>query len=289
MRALSVNNSQTNDTSPHGSEDEKPEKSKEYILKPKLIGSTSIIPIALSLGILVVVWEVWTLITNVPVYIVPSPHIVLQRLIQDIDFFAWHMTITLLEALTGLAIGSIIAITSATFMAHSKFLEKTLFPIALIVKVTPIIAIAPLLVIWFGFGFGPKISIAALITFFPVLVNTLTGLRSVNPNSLDFFRSINASKKEIFFHLRVPSCLPYLFAAFRIAVPLSVIGAVVGEFFTGSVGLGSIIFIAHHNLDMPTAFSSIFILALISISLNFLISYLENKLLFWDNSYTSIQ
>ena len=131
------------------------------------------------------------------------------------------------------------------------------------------------------------LSIAALITFFPVLVNTLTGLRSVNPNSLEFFRSVNASKKEIFFRLRIHSCLPYLFAAFRIAVPLSVIGAVVAEFFTGSIGLGSIIFIAHHNLDMPTAFASIFILGFISISLNLLISYLETKLLFWDNSYAS--
>jgi len=282
-----VDNLQFNHTSPHGSEGEKREKSKDYIVKPKSITPANIIPIALSLGILVVVWELWTLITNVPVYIVPSPHIVLERLLQDIDFFAWHMTITLLEALTGLAIGSMIAIISATFMAHSKFLEKTLFPLALIVKVTPIVAIAPLLVIWFGFGFGPKISIAALITFFPVLVNTLTGLRSVNPNSLEFFRSVNASKKEIFFRLRIPSCLPYLFAAFRIAVPLSVIGAVVGEFFTGSKGLGSIIFIAHHNLDMPTAFGSIFILAFISISLNLIISYWEKKLLFWDDSYTS--
>ena len=138
-------------------------------------------------------------------------------------------------------LGAAVAFTGATLMAHSRFLERTLLPIAILVKVTPIVAVAPLFVIWFGFGSLPKIFIASLITFFPVLVNAMVGLRAVNPGALDFFRSLHASRTETYLKLRLPSSLPYLFAAFRISIPLSVIGAVVGEWFSGDRGLGSVI------------------------------------------------
>jgi NitT/TauT family transport system permease protein len=107
----------------------------------------------------------------------------------------------------------------------------------------------------------------------------------VNSGALDFFRSLHASRTEIFLKLRVPSALPYLFAAFRIAIPLSVIGAVVGEFFSGDRGLGSVIFVAHHNLDMPTAFSAILCLAFIGIALTVATAYLEKRVLFWHESF----
>ena len=138
--------------------------------------------------------------------------------------------------------------------------------------------------IWFGFGSFPKILIAALITFFPVLVNGMIGLRSVNPGALDFFHSLDASGREIFFKLRVPSSLPYLFAAFRISIPLSIIGAVVGEWFSGDRGLGSVIIVAHNDLLMPTLFSAVLTLAFIGISLTILVSYLEKRVLFWHES-----
>ena len=169
-------------------------------------------------------------------------------------------------------------------MAHSRVLERSLFPLAVLVKVTPIVAVAPLLVIWLGFGSLPIALIAALITFFPVLVNAMSGLRSVNPGALDFFHSLHASRKEIFFRLRVPSSLPYLFAAFRIAIPLSVIGAVVGEYFSANRGLGSVVIVAHNNLDMPTLFSAILSLAFIGISLTIATPYLERRVLFWHES-----
>lgn len=241
-------------------------------------------PLGVALLVLSVVWHLWTEIAEVPVYIVPGPLVVVKRLIGEIDFFARHGAITLLHAVAGLALGSAVAIGAATLMAHSRFLERSLFPLAVLVKVTPIVAVAPLLVIWLGFGSPPVVTTAALITFFPVLVNTLTGLRSVSPGALDFFRSVHASRREIFFKLRAPSSLPYLFAAFRIAIPLSVIGAVVGELFGGDRGLGSVIFVAHHNLDMPTSFSAILVLAIIGISLTILPSYIERRVLFWHES-----
>ena len=245
----------------------------------------NVLPPGVALVLIVVVWELWTRIADVPVYIVPGPLLVITGLLEDYDFFARHGAITLLEAAAGFLLGSAVAFTAATLMVHWRIVERTLYPLAVLVKVTPIVAVAPLFVIWFGFGSFPKVLIAALITFFPVLVNGLIGLRSVNPGSLDFFRSVNASRREIFVKLRVPSSLPYLFAAFRIAIPLSVIGAVVGEWFTGDRGLGSVIIVAHNNLDMPTLFAAVLVLALMGIGLTILTSYVERRVLFWHESF----
>ena len=264
---------------------EAPEEGRGPAARSLLPALGYLLPSVLALVILMAVWELWVRAAGVPVYIVPAPTAVLTRLFGAAGFFAGHGAITLLEAVAGFLLGSGVAIVSATLMAHSRLLERTLFPLAVLVKVTPIIAVAPLFVIWFGFGSMPKVLIAALITFFPVMVNALTGLRSVSPGALDFFRSVHASRMEVLLKLRLPSSLPYLFAAFRIAVPLAVIGAVVGEWFTGDRGLGSVIIVAHNNLDMPTLFAAIFSLAFIGISLTVATFYVEKRVLFWHESF----
>ena len=238
----------------------------------------------LTLG---VAWEVAVRLSGVADYLVPTPSAVGARLFDDLGYFLFHGLITLVEALGGFAMGSIVAVMAAGVMAHSRLFERTVYPVALLIKVTPIVAIAPLFVIWFGFGSFPKMMIAALITFFPVMVNTFVGLRSVNPTTLDFFRLLDAGDVQVLFKLRVPSALPYLFAAFRIAVPLSVIGAVVGEWFTGDRGLGSVIIVAHHNIDMPTLFSAIAVLACIGLGLTGITALVEQRVLFWHDSQQS--
>jgi NitT/TauT family transport system permease protein len=150
--------------------------------------------------------------------------------------------------------------------------------------VTPIVAIAPLLTIWFGFGLLPKVFIAALIVFFPVMVNALVGFRSVNANALALMESLAASRAEVFLRLRLPSSLPYLFAAFRVSIPLSVIGAVVAEWFSGDQGLGAVIYVANNNLDMKTAFAGVFTLAVIGVALFVITSWVERRVLFWHES-----
>lgn len=247
-------------------------------------GLLYLVPPALALLLGSAVWEIWTRIRDVPEYIVPAPSQVASRLISDPGFFGQHGAVTLVEALAGFGLGTTVALIGATLMAHSRFIERTLLPIAILVKVTPIVAVAPLFVIWFGFGPVPKVLIAALITFFPVLVNGVTGFRSVDRGSLEFVRSLDASRRQIFLLLRVPSAMPYLFAAFRVSIPLSVIGAVVGEWFSGDRGLGSIIIVAHSNLDMPTLFAATVVLALIGIALTILVSAIERKVLFWHES-----
>ena len=242
-----------------------------------------VVPPAVALTVVCVIWEVWTKASNTPVYIVPAPSVVLARLFGDLEYFIGHGLITLAEAAGGFLLGTAIALVGATLMAHSRLIERSLYPLAILVKVTPVVAVAPLFVIWFGFGSIPKVLIAALITFFPVLVNGVTGFRSVDPGALDFLRSIHASRRQVFTILRVPSATPYLFAAFRVAIPLSVIGAVVGEWFSADRGLGSVILVAHSNLDMPTLFSAILILSALGIALTILTSVLERRALFWHD------
>ena len=242
-------------------------------------------PPALALAALAVVWEVWVRLADVPTYIVPAPTRVLDRLSGDPGFFLGHAATTIQTAAVGFALGATVAIAVATVMAHSRLAERAILPVAIFVRVIPLIVWALMFVVWFGFGFTPKVLIVVLITFFPIMVNALTGLRSVNPGALDFFRSVRASRADILFKLRLPGSLPYLFAAFRTAVPLSVIGAFVGELFLGNRGLGSVIAVAHSNLDTPTTFSAVLVLALIGIALIVLTNLLERRVLFWHESY----
>ncbi|MGE3983901.1 MAG: ABC transporter permease, partial [Dehalococcoidia bacterium] len=227
----------------------------------------TVIPAVIGLALAIGAWEAWIEIENVKPYLVPSPTSVAQRLYDDPRLFIDGGLATLKGALLGFAAGSVVALVLATIMAQSRWLERAIFPLAILVKVTPIVAIAPLLTIWFGFGLMPKVFIAALIVFFPVMVNALVGFRSVNPNALALFESLHAGRSEVFLRLRLPSSLPYLFAAFRVAIPLSVIGAVVAEWFSGDQGLGAVIYVANNNLDMKTAFAGVITLAIIGVGL----------------------
>ncbi len=244
----------------------------------------TVVPATLGLAVLLAVWEAWVKLRHVKPYLVPSPDKVAVKLYENPSLFAREGLQTLEGAMLGFALGGLIAVALATVMSQSKWLERALFPTAILVKVTPIVAIAPLLTIWFGFGLMPKVFIAALIVFFPIMVNALVGFRSVNPTSLALLESLAASRLEIFLRLRVPSSLPYLFAAFRVSIPMSVIGAVVAEWFSGDRGLGRVIYIANNNLDMATAFAGVITLALIGVGLFLLTTVIERRVLFWHES-----
>jgi NitT/TauT family transport system permease protein len=242
------------------------------------------IPAVLGIAAAIGAWEAWVALKDVKPYIVPAPHVVIERLADDPLFFAHEGLKTLQGAMIGFSMGTAVALLLATLMAQSRVLERALFPLAILVKVTPIVAIAPLLTIWFGFGLMPKIFIAGLIVFFPIMVNALVGFRSVTPNALALLESLAASRSEIFLRRRLPSSLPYLFAAFRVSIPMSVIGAVVAEWFSGDRGLGRVIYISNNNLDMATAFAGVFTLAIIGVGLFLLTTALEKRLLFWHES-----
>jgi NitT/TauT family transport system permease protein len=249
----------------------------------------TVIPAVLGVTILFAAWEAWVRLRDVKAYIVPAPSVVVERLYERPWFFAHEGLKTLEGAMLGFALGGAVALVLATVMAQSRVLERSIFPLAILVKVTPIVAIAPLLTIWFGFGLLPKVFIAALIVFFPIMVNALIGFRSLNPNALALLESLAASRGDIFLRLRLPSSLPYLFAAFRVSIPLSVIGAVVAEWFSGDRGLGSVIYVANNNLDMPTAFAGVFTLAIIGVALFLLTTAIERRVLFWHESTLDVR
>ncbi len=247
------------------------------------------LPALAGLTLALSAWEAWIQIRDIEEYLIPAPSAVAERLYGEPWLFIEEGLKTLEGAMLGFVVGAFFAITLATIMAQSRMLERALFPLAILIKVTPIVAVAPLLTIWFGFGLMPKVFIAALIVFFPIMVNALVGFRSVDPNALALLESLAASRREIFLRLRLPSSLPYLFAAFRVSIPLSVIGAVVAEWFSGDRGLGSVIFIANNNVRMPTAFAGIFMLAFIGVSLFLLTSALERRVLFWHESSLDVR
>jgi NitT/TauT family transport system permease protein len=246
--------------------------------------AATVVPPLVALAVLVVAWELWVRERQVAEYLVPRPSAVADALWSDPGRYATAAQESLIAALGGLVIASVGAFALAAVMAHSRWLERALYPPALMVKVTPIVAVYPLFAIWFGFGVGPKVAIAALITFFPMLVNALVGLRTVDPAALDFLRAMHASRWQLFWRLRLPSSLPYVFAALRISVPLSLIGAVVAEFLSGSSGMGQLILIANGDFDTPALFGAIVVLAALGVALTAGVAYIERRVLFWQES-----
>ena len=228
-----------------------------------------------------VILEIWTRSLQVPSYLLPAPSAVIARMATDAGLLAREGSITLAEAAGGFVLGTGVAFLLAAVMAWSRPFERTLFPIAILVKLTPIVAVAPLFTLWFGFGTAPKVAIAALITFFPMLVNSFVGLRSADLQEVAFLQTLGASSREIFRHLRVPSALPYLFSGARISLNLALIGAVIGEWTGADRGLGRVIFVANANLDLTALFGAVLVLASIGVAANALVGAAERRVLHW--------
>ncbi|HML39525.1 MAG TPA: ABC transporter permease [Bellilinea sp.] len=227
-------------------------------------------------------WELTVRLARIPIYLLPAPSRVLRTLWENPAIYATATLYTLGEALAGLLIGILAGTLIACLLTLMPGIEDGVMTLAILVKSTPMVAIAPLLTIWLGFGILPKIIITALLTFFPVLVNVLSGLQRVDAALLDLFSSWNANRWEVFKYLRGPSALPYIFAALKISAPLALIGAVVAEWTGASGGLGQSMWLAYANLNLPFLFAAIFILAAIGMLLYRTSVWLERKSIFWQ-------
>ena len=228
-----------------------------------------VLPPLIALLLLAVAVEIWVRVAEVSIWVMPRPTTVIENFFADFGRYFTEGLKTLGVSLGGLAIGTAAATLLAAGVAHSNVLERAVLPIAIMVKVTPVVALIPLFIIWLGHGWNPKIAIAALITYFPVLINAIAGFRDVDPRMHDFFRSVDASTWEIFRHLRLPAAIPYLFASLKISVTLSLIGAVVAEFFlSGHGGLGAVIWIEQNNLRLEKVFAAVLMLTLIGVTLS---------------------
>ena len=244
-------------------------------------------PPLVALILLAIAVELWVRIGDVSIWLMPRPTTVIENFFDEFGRYFSEGLKTLAVSLGGLALGTIAATILAAGVAHSQILERAILPIAIMVKVTPVVAVIPLLIVWLGYGWEPKITIAALITYFPVLINAIAGFRDIDPRMHDFFRSVDASTWEVFRHLRWPAAVPFLFAALKISVTLSLIGAVVAEFFAaGQGGLGGVIWIEQNNLRLEKVFAAVLMLTLIGVTLSTAVVAAE-RLLSWRLDQTA--
>jgi len=228
---------------------------------------------------LLAIWELLVRMLEVPDFVLPPPTQIFAKLITSYPLLLSHGWVTLGEALGGFVLGASAGTTCAIAMARSRIIERMLYPLVISSQTFPKEALAPIFVIWFGFGLMPKVIIAGLISFFPVVVNTMRGLLSVDPLTLDLMRSLSANQRQIFLKVRLPNAIPYLFAALKMCITLSVIGAVVGEFVGASAGLGHLIRLANSELATDLMFAALISLGAMGTILFLLVDGLEKTAL----------
>jgi NitT/TauT family transport system permease protein len=215
-------------------------------------------------------------------FIAPSPVAVVDVLVQRFGMLMSNLLPTAIEAICGFLLGNLAAITLATAFVYRKTMEEALFPIAVMVNTIPVVAKAPILVLLLGNGMEPKIAIAAIICFFPTLVNMTRGLRDVRAEQLELMRILSATPREVFFRIRVPNALPYLFSALKIAASTAVIGAIVGEWIGSTKGIGALIIHSTYNFDSPLLYATIVVGSTFSALFFGVVSFAEGRLLRWN-------
>ncbi len=235
----------------------------------------------LSLAAFLVAWKLLTIVTGTPDYILPAPEVVADRAFRAIrDGILWeHTAVTLSEILLGFALGAVTAIGTGIALGKSVVVERVLSPYIVAAQSVPILALAPLLDIWFGGGLLARVLICALIVFFPIAIATMVGIRSADPLLAEMLRSLGASPAQLTARLEIPSALPVIFGGLRVGVTLAVIGAVVAEWAGASSGLGVLINIANQGLfDTPLMFVALATLAVIGITLHGLVVMAQRRL-----------
>ena len=234
------------------------------------------IPPILMFILFLVLWEVLCKYFNIKEYIIPAPSKVGTIIISQFGSLIKDTGITMVEAVLGFLLANILSIIIAVGFCHSRWFERSFYPYTIALKSVPVIAIAPLLVLWFGYGLLSKVIMAAIISFFPLVVNATLGLKSVDSEALDLMKSLSASRMQILLKLRFPNALPYMFSALKISSALSVVGAIVGELTGAKEGIGFAILISSYNVDTPMLFAAIIAASLAGILFFALVALIEN-------------
>ncbi len=240
-----------------------------------------LLPVA-GIATLIATWAALVYLFKVPTFVAPSPQLVLATLVGKFGILMTNLLPTAIEAISGFLLGNIAAIIIATVFVHKKSMEQAFFPVVVLINTIPVVAKAPILVLLLGNGMEPKIAIAALICFFPTLVNMVRGLESVNPQSLELMKVLSASKREIFFKLRMPNALPYLFSALKIAASTAVIGAIVGEWIGSTTGIGALIIQSTYNFDSAMLYATVIVGSAFSVAFFLVITLAERLVVRWQ-------
>lgn len=243
------------------------------------------LPLA-SLAVLLLAWEGAVRLKLVDQLILPPVAAVLRSLwIGLAEGTYWvHIGATIGQALVGYAIAVVLGITMGTLVARFWIVERTLYPYLVALQTLPKVAVAPLIIVWFGYGMSSKVVIVCLLSFFPVLVSTIVGIKNCDPGRLDVLRALKSSEWQMFWRVRFPSALPFIFAGLNVAAVLAVLGSIVGEFVGSKVGLGNLIMEANAQLDIAQVFSLLIILGIIGMGLNTIIQAVNRRVLFWSEA-----
>lgn len=236
--------------------------------------------------VVLLVWEALVRILDVPKIVFPPPSAVMVALYDGIvsGLFLPHFLVTFYEIIAGFFLGAVAGITLGILIGLSPLMERLIYPYIIALQAMPKIAIAPIMVIWFGYGLTSKIIITATIAFFPLLANTIVGLRSAPKDQIDMLKACTATDWQIFRMVRLPQALPFIFVGLDIAVILSVIGAIVGEFVGAKAGLGYLILQMNFNFNIAGVFAVLIILSLIGIGLHLLVIAVQKRVLFWSEA-----
>jgi len=234
---------------------------------------------------LIVLWQLAIVVFRIPPYLIPAPGAVVGQLYAEWPRLLAASVPTTTATLGGFALSMAFGIPIALVIAYSRTVESFVYPLLVFSQSVPKIAIAPLFVVWFGFGIIPKVISAFMLGFFPVVVSTVMGFKSVDPDMLDLARSMKASRLETFLRISLPQALPSIFAGLKVSITLAVVGAVVGEFVGSNSGIGYVLQIANGNFDLPLMFAALVVLSTIGVLLFVAIDVVERLMIPWHASH----
>ena len=234
------------------------------------------------------IWEVYVYIKDIPSFILPPPTKIFVTLSQEHDQLLKHSWVTLQEMLLGFTLAVSMGVPLAVLMFEFPILEKAFYPYVIGSQTVPVFAIAPLLVVWFGFGITSKVMMAAIIVFFAIVLTTLDGLKSTDPDTVNLFRILRASRWQILWKVRMPTALPFIFSGAKIGISISTIGAVIGEWVGASAGLGYLMLYANAQLKVDLVFAAIFCLTFLGLGLFSIMSLLEYLAMPWRKHQNNI-
>jgi NitT/TauT family transport system permease protein len=238
----------------------------------------------LLIVVLLVLWDLIIRLFKIPPYLIPTPLDVVGQLWKESPMLLTQAGPTTWATLGGFALSVLIGIPVAMMIAYSRVIESFVYPLLVFSQSVPKIAVAPLFVVWFGFGIIPKIIAAFLLGFFPVVVSTVMGFKSVEQDMVDLARSMGSSRLKMFFKISLPQALPAIFSGMKVSVTLAVVGAVVGEFVGSNSGLGYVLQKANGNFDLPLMFAALVVLSMIGVLLFTLLDAIERVAIPWHAS-----
>ncbi|MDP7100249.1 MAG: ABC transporter permease [Rhodospirillales bacterium] len=230
---------------------------------------------------LIALWQVIVGVTGAPHYILPSPGLVLKALTERSEILLGHGWVTLSEIILGLILGTLLGSISALTMGFFRPAQRWLMPVMVVSQAIPVFALAPILVLWLGYGMVSKVAMATLIIFFPVTAAFFDGLRRTEPGHLDLAETMNASRWSTLRHIRIPAALPSFASGLRVATAVAPIGAIVGEWVGSSEGLGFLMLHANGRMQIDVMFAALFVLAIIAVALYYTVDAGLKRLLYW--------